>query len=311
MNKRIYLLLTSLLLITTVFGQHEKAISSAKQFLKENVANWQLTEADIADIAIENIFTSKHNGVTHIYFNQQYQGIKIFNALSTVNVLPNGEVLHATNRFIPKIATLVNTTQTRINPEVAIQKAALHLEIKAVANLRNKVSEGRNKVIYSNTNISNSDISVEPIYQLMEDGKLHLAWQLAIDMTEKANYWNVRVDAQTGEIISKNNWTIHCSLGIHEHQQGCGFLEREQQLIESVQSTTAFVPTVDGSSYNVYPLPVESPLHGNRSIVNEPAHPVASPFGWHDTNGQAGAEFTITRGNNADYAVVLYDQYDA
>ncbi len=299
MNKKIYLLLASLFLFTTVFGQHEKAISAAKQFLKENITNWQLTEADISDISIESILTSKHNGVTHIYFNQQYQGIKIFNALSTVNVLPNGEILQASNRFLPKIATLVNTTQTRINPEVAIRSAALHLEIKEVANLTNKVSEGRNKTIYKNTNISNSNIAVEPIYQLMADGKLHLAWQLAIDMTQKSDYWNVRVDAQTGEIISKNNWTTHCSIGIHEHKQGCGFLERENNLLKSVQTITEAVPTVDGSSYNVYALPIESPLHGNRSTVNEPAHPTASPFGWHDTNGQAGAEYTITRGNNA------------
>ncbi len=26
---------------------------------------------------------------------------------------------------------------------------------------------------------------------------------------------------------------------------------------------------------------------------------IASPYGWHDTNGAAGAEYTITHGNNA------------
>ncbi len=299
MTKKVYLLLASLFVFTTVFAQHEKAISSAKQFLKENIDNWQLTETDIADIAIENVFTSKHNGLTHIYFNQRYQGVKIFNALSTVNVLPNGEILHASNRFLPKINTLVNTTQPSINPETAIRNAALHLEIKEVANLTNKKREGKNKTIYKNTKISNTDISVEPVYQLMEDGKLHLAWELAIDMTKKADFWNIRVDAQTGKVISKNNWTTHCSIGMHEHQQGCGFLEKESKLVESVQPVAEFMPTVDGSSYNVYAFPIESPLHGNRSIVNEPANPEASPFGWHDTNGQTGPEFTITRGNNA------------
>ncbi|MEL6446264.1 MAG: M36 family metallopeptidase, partial [Bacteroidota bacterium] len=54
----------------------------------------------------------------------------------------------------------------------------------------------------------------------------------------------------------------------------------------------------DGSSYNVYALPLESPNHGNRSIATNPADAIASPFGWHDTNGATGPEFTITRGNN-------------
>jgi hypothetical protein len=35
-----------------------------------------------------------------------------------------------------------------------------------------------------------------------------------------------------------------------------------------------------------------------RSLVANAADPAASPFGWHDTNGAPGAEFTITRGNN-------------
>ena len=38
-----------------------------------------------------------------------------------------------------------------------------------------------------------------------------------------------------------------------------------------------------------------------------PANPTASPFGWHDTNGAAGAEFTTTQGNN----VQAYTDVDA
>ncbi|MGH3013298.1 MAG: M36 family metallopeptidase, partial [Gaiellaceae bacterium] len=54
----------------------------------------------------------------------------------------------------------------------------------------------------------------------------------------------------------------------------------------------------DGSSYRVFRLPDESPNDAPRQLVADPADGLASPFGWHDTNGIAGAEFTITRGNN-------------
>ena len=46
-------------------------------------------------------------------------------------------------------------------------------------------------------------------------------------------------------------------------------------------------------------MPLVSPIDGDRSLVANAADPFASPFGWHDTNGAAGPEFTITRGNNA------------
>jgi hypothetical protein len=64
--------------------------------------------------------------------------------------------------------------------------------------------------------------------------------------------------------------------------------------------------------YRVYPQPVESPIHTSppppadaREAVVDPASMAASPFGWHDTDGVAGAEFTITRGNNVSASLDL------
>ncbi len=52
-------------------------------------------------------------------------------------------------------------------------------------------------------------------------------------------------------------------------------------------------------TYNVFAMPIESPYYGSRSLEVNPENSTASPFGWHDTDGAVGAEFTITRGNNA------------
>jgi len=57
---------------------------------------------------------------------------------------------------------------------------------------------------------------------------------------------------------------------------------------------------VDHATYNVIAPPNASPQDGGFSLQTNPADPLASPFGWHDTNGAAGAEFTDTRGNNVD-----------
>ena len=58
-------------------------------------------------------------------------------------------------------------------------------------------------------------------------------------------------------------------------------------------------------SYQVYEVPVESPLHSvppapadGRTVAVDPALAAASPFGWHDTDGLSGPEFTTTQGNN-------------
>jgi extracellular elastinolytic metalloproteinase len=54
----------------------------------------------------------------------------------------------------------------------------------------------------------------------------------------------------------------------------------------------------DGSSYRVYAIPFESPNDGDRTLAQNRADAEASPFGWHDTDGAPGAEFTRTQGNN-------------
>ena len=52
--------------------------------------------------------------------------------------------------------------------------------------------------------------------------------------------------------------------------------------------------------YEVFAIPTEHPEDGTRSIVVMPADVIASPFGWHDTDGVDGPEFTVTRGNNVN-----------
>lgn len=52
------------------------------------------------------------------------------------------------------------------------------------------------------------------------------------------------------------------------------------------------------AAYRVFPVPVASPDHGARVLRLNPHDAIASPFGWHDTNGVAGAEFTTLQGNN-------------
>ena len=55
-------------------------------------------------------------------------------------------------------------------------------------------------------------------------------------------------------------------------------------------------------TYNVFAMPIESPYYGNRTLVlaDDVVNLTASPYGWHDTNGSPGNEYTTTRGNNVN-----------
>ncbi|MCS5632086.1 MAG: M36 family metallopeptidase, partial [Pirellulaceae bacterium] len=63
----------------------------------------------------------------------------------------------------------------------------------------------------------------------------------------------------------------------------------------------AYLMAIDGvlnAKYNAIVMPDMSPDQGIQQILEDPADLLVSPFGWHDTNGIAGPEFTDTRGNN-------------
>ena len=64
-----------------------------------------------------------------------------------------------------------------------------------------------------------------------------------------------------------------------------------------------FAGQAGAASYRVFPLPVASPDHGPRVLLTDPSDADASPFGWHDTNGAVGADYTILRGNNVQVYV--------
>jgi Zn-dependent metalloprotease len=45
-------------------------------------------------------YRTKHNGVTHVWVQQQHHGIPVFNGLFGLHVKANGEVVHLGHRFV-------------------------------------------------------------------------------------------------------------------------------------------------------------------------------------------------------------------
>ena len=87
---------------------------------------------------------------------------------------------------------------------------------------------------------------------------------------------------------------------VHAAEKATAFIGPMEKPVETISVSTSTMAAPPAASYRVYPMPVESPNYGARTLVANPENLVASPFGWHDTNGVDGAEFTNTRGNNTD-----------
>ncbi|NNE03579.1 MAG: T9SS type A sorting domain-containing protein [Eudoraea sp.] len=143
-------------------------------------------------------------------------------------------------------------------------------------------------------------IPVQLMYYYQKDDGIRLSWNLSIAELDGTNWYNFMVDANTGVILEKTNWIDECTIE-HEHDDEGSTLDDNANLFDIPDYNTNVVSynEADGiGSYRVFAVPIESPYYGSRSLQVNPANSTASPFGWHDTDGAIGAEFTITRGNN-------------
>ncbi len=261
-----------------------------ERHLQEKAISWKLQAEDVSDVRIRDAYTSTHNGITHVYVNQRYRGIDIHNAISGLHLLPSGKLAYATNGFYPKVSTLVNATTPVLSPTQAIGFATATFLLPNRQPLVLKEQLSAHSWVYESAELSRRPIAVHLVYQPVRQGNdisLRLAWDLAIDFKETSDYYSFRVDALTGAVLDRYNWTQYCSPD-HVHAAAPDYCPDE----------TPALPSADQAGYRVFPLPLESPDEGPRQWVVNPADPIASPYGWHDTNGNPGPEFTITRGNN-------------
>ena len=280
--------LFSLFAINLAFSQNTESI--IRNYLQEHRAELRLTQADVTNWKITDQHTTKHNQVTHVYIVQTHNNIPVFNGVANF-AIQNGKVEHMGNSLVKEVAGFANSTVPAITPMQAATKAAEHLGLTPTDPFRVITAESPREFILNDGGISREDVSVQLVYMPMEEGELYLAWNIVINDKESNDWWDMRMDAMTGEFLHKYNYTLYCDFGTPDSDHPHPHAE--------ANPTPPSVQRVNQpDAYRVYPIPVESPNHGGRQLVTNPADLTASPFGWHDTNGQTGAEFTITRGNN-------------
>lgn len=236
----------------------------AFNYLRENAGKFGLSSADLDHLVIKNQYTTERTGVTHIYLKQKYNGLEIGNADLSINVSKFGEVINVGSTFVGNLA---HPTQPQI-PTPGIQAGTAFQEFAdefgytfdGVPTVISHPQGQTQRTVLAPGGVASDNVVAELQYMATPNG-LELAWRLVVPTADLQHWYDVNISATSGAVLNVSDW-------------------------------------VDDASYNVFPIPVESPLDGVREVVFDPHDPVASPFGWHDANGRVGPEFFDTRGNN-------------
>ncbi|TDI79611.1 MAG: HYR domain-containing protein [Bacteroidetes bacterium] len=301
-----------LMVCALVFGLSAQVVAQNVQQIIDQQINQLLENNKIStqdtNWVVTNQHTSSVSGIHHIYYRQTFNGIEIYGSESSVHLFPDGDVLKSNSRFIADLGSKATGSASPAYTAVqAVQSAADYFNYNgsgdiSVISLENNIAR---ETVLSKGGISLSDIPARLVYQMNQIGELVLAWDLSIEEIAQQNWWSVRVDATSGAIVDQVNWMSDCNFvhdhGIHEtldYHKNLYDIPNYNEAITKKAALSAAGFLVD--SYEVFAIPIESPYFGSRTIEVTPADPTASPFGWHDTDGASGAEYTVTRGNNTN-----------
>ena len=280
---------------------HPEAVKIAIDYVFKQQKAWNLTEQDVKSHFVLNSYTSEATGVTHVFIAQHYNNVELHNALINVNVMPNGEILYAGNRFMPNLANAVRAKTPKILASEAVISACKHLGVVLQKDdLQVKNQKNASEMTFDKGHFALSDVETKLCYEAINDKEVRLAWNMNLDQLDGENFWSVRVDALTGEVLNKVSLTSHCKLSETSYQHwDCNESDPLGKMPKNESKIVSEVLLPPLNTYRVFPLPLENPSQGARVLLTDPADSLASPFGWHDINGVAGADFKTTRGNNA------------
>jgi extracellular elastinolytic metalloproteinase len=250
----------------------------AIEFVRAHATLLGLGDADLGDFEVTDDVQSKASPVRHLYLRQMHQGLSVHNGQLQVHVDREGRILMINNGFVPGLAGTINRLQPQLTPEQAVAAAATHLGRTPGPILRSSTEASpQQRTRIEASRFSRNDIEAKLMLLPVAPGTTRLVWHFPVRTVDGREWAEFTVDAESGQV-----WTKHSYIA--------------------------------DAQYKVYPQPVESPQHttplppaDGRVTLTDPHAPGASPFGWHDTNGASGAEFTVTRGNN----VHAYTDIDA
>ena len=288
-------------------GYAQSDLQNISLFLDQHKTTLGLSSQDLAEYKILNAYTSDHLNITHVYIEQRYRDIRVLNGILNLN-LKGDRLVSFGNRWIPAIYERAPSHLPSVTAAIAVVRSASHLGNAFPKPIKLRREQNNNaqdvKVIYAKGNLSREDIEAELVWYKGEQKNFLLCWKVQIHEIHNENIWDIFIDAHTGAFVRKDNLVLHCSFDKPHHE-----IHQSKRKIDIASADESIISLAPDSSYNVFALPVESPIHGTRSLVVAPwslAGPgnPAITLKWHN-NGTTN--FTSTRGNN----VHAYEDIDA
>ncbi|KAF8940302.1 Fungalysin/Thermolysin Extracellular metalloproteinase 5 [Dissophora ornata] len=264
-----------------------------------------------SDYIVKNAYTSKHNGVTHVYLRQRIDGLEVVNGDINVNVDKHGNVISYGDSFFKGDSQKKSLT---IKEWIKKEAESFHEQGRQLSFGGWRHRTQRNQEEFD-----------------APESKATLSPQEAL--LSFARYLNVEIPRpEDMDIISTNSLRsdkvevvmTNCPLTENgEVPVAQAYIQTEDGTLELVYDfqvemkdtdnwfhvqvnaetgkVMQVVDWVSDASYNVYPMGVNDPEDGKRKLLKDPHHPPASPLGWNRQSQNKNFTTTASMRNGSGY----------
>lgn len=258
-----------------------------KAFLNEHSGLFGYDSSILNSAIVNRDYVTEHNGLRTVVYQQQLNGISIFESILKTHITKNGELVNVYTSFLPNPSdaaaagaknykALLNNPG--ISPAQAVVISALDvgekgIEIKDVTPITEAIGNDRQQRLSARPFLK-GDVYVKLVWLPLNSSVMRLCWQV-ISVSKSRNQMFLHiVDAEDGKIYIRRNLTSYISDATYN--------------VFVKESPSPFTPG--------HPIPLTNqPPYASRVLLTLSAiNTNASPNGWIDDGNNE------TIGNNVD-----------
>ena len=202
-----------------VAGDSHRAI---KAFLTEHSRVFGYGPEVLDTAVVKRDHTLEHNGLRSVHWEQQFQGVPVFESVLVEHITRQGELVSIATRLVPRLnqAVAVGARHLAVGatPPVSARQAVL-LALQALGNATltgqdlaaQPLAEGASAERFTARSVLSGPADARLVWLPLDDSNLRLCWQVVVSSSSLGGMYQNLLDVETGEILLRRNLTRNIS----------------------------------------------------------------------------------------------------
>ncbi|HXJ58482.1 MAG TPA: M36 family metallopeptidase, partial [Verrucomicrobiae bacterium] len=258
---------------------------ATKAFLKEHKLLFGHGPEVLAAARVKREHTTPHNGLRTVIWEQQLDGIAVFEAVLLSHSTKHGELVSVSSQFVPDAVSAANKghrnrarqrDEPRLSAAEAILKAGENVgETLQPADIQAQTqAQGAERKQKFKAKNLRGDTTANLVWLPMSATEMRLCWEVILTSRSRGVMFRVLIDAESGQALVRHCLTNHISDATYRVFTG--------------DSPSPFSPA------HPAPSTLQPPIVARQLVTMSALSSNASPNGWINDGANE------TRGNNVD-----------